>query len=39
MRTVTRYQCVKCQKIYPTSHEAFLCESGHFGLTVEEYGQ
>ena len=39
MRTVTRYQCEKCQKIYPTSHEAFLCESGHYGLTVEEYGQ
>jgi hypothetical protein len=39
MRTVTSYQCEKCRKIYPTSHEAFLCESGHYGLTVEEYGQ
>lgn len=39
MRTVTRYQCEKCLEIYPTSHEAFLCEAGHYGLTVEEYGQ
>lgn len=39
MRTITQYQCEKCRKIYPTSHEAFLCESGHYGITVEEYGQ
>lgn len=39
MKTVIRYQCEKCQKIYPTSHEAFLCESGHYGLTVEDYSQ
>ena len=37
MRTVIRYQCEKCQKIYPASHAAFLCEAGHYGLTVEEY--
>ena len=39
MRTVARYQCEKCRKIYDIPGEAIACEAGHYGLSVDEYNK
>lgn len=39
MRTVARYQCEKCRKIYDIPGKAIACEAGHYGLSVDEYNK
>ena len=39
MKTVARYQCEKCRKIYDIPGEAIACEAGHYGLSVDEYNK
>lgn len=39
MRTVARYQCEKCRKIYDIPSEAIACEAVHYGLSVDEYNK
>lgn len=37
MKTVVKYQCEGCRKIYDSPREAISCEAGHYHLSVEDY--
>lgn len=37
MKTVMKFQCDKCRRVYDTPGEALTCEAAHYGLTREEY--
>lgn len=39
MKTVVRYQCEKCRKIYDFPGEAITCEAGHYNLSAEDYNK